>query len=690
MIGNSISSFNTQLPTQIDILRLYYNLSPKLPDSKKISTVVKQIEDRYRQNDIRIRGTETIRLKLKRLVSSCKKFVLMRMNCRHSNAEKMRQEKFHRDIHNLFEVGVSTAQMDTVQEVSSNDRNQSQQQAPQQVDVLLYAYDDNTQDDPDDPDESDSSDSDPDYSPSKDNSRQTPKRKISISSPVLRQVSQTKGSYRMCQNLLKLGCQIPGADPNDYQLSKSTLWKRITKTRLNRKNEMLAALRASDCKVIIQFDGKTCPRLNERHVGTDERLIVICHTMKGDVPLGLFIVKSHSSANCSQALLDAINNNNLRNRVVGLVSDTEKVNTGRFSGVCLEIERKLERPMLNLMCRHHVFEIILKSVFQTLFGRTTSPRISTFDVLKEKWNDIKQNNFAYAPIEFEELLQPIVNEFYTEASDTIRKHANNPVIRSDYAELNDLVLKFTGIATGNPFKVLGATNNARWMSRAIYSLKALLLRDHLDMDPSFIRLLERFNMFVALIYTKFWNRCSNSADAPFNDLQLLKELDLYKEIDAEISQAALDALKRHLWYLSDELILLALFSEKVSNDEKNLMALPIIPAVQQRTENSIKHNDEIENIQNTELHHFVSRRSFFLLDTLGINTDFLLHEADTWNEYQSYKQAKLIVQDLVTVVNDSSERALQVGANLIVNQKVRTEERLQNFIASTFSQSQTF
>lgn len=285
------------------------------------------------------------------------------------------------------------------------------------------------------------------------------------------------------------------------------------------------------------------------------------------------------------------------------------------------------------------------------------------------------------------MLQPNVNEIFVEASNIISNHANNLNVRNDYEELNDLVLKFFGIATEKPFRVPGATNNARWMSRAIYALKTFLFREHLELDPSFEALLERFCMFLALIYTKFWNQCSIAVDAPSNDLKLLKELDAYGQIDVEISQSALNAFKRHLWYLGDELITLALFSENVSNDEKDDMVLLMVPVVHERTDNSIKHNGEIENIQNSALHHFVSTRSFFLMDILGINTDFLSDKASTWNEFQSYREAKQIVRDLIVVVNDSAERALQLGANLIVNQKVRTEERLQNFIVSSFSQN---
>lgn len=357
MIGNSISSFGTQLPTQIEVLQLCYNLSPKLPEANKISTVVRLIEEKYRENDLRIKGTETIRLKLRRLVASCKKFVSKRTNCRHSIAERMRQGTFHKNIHNLFEITSNLVQLNI---------NQSEIQNP------------DDSDDPDDPDDSDS-----DYIPSEDDFERSPKGKLPISDAILSRVSQTKASYRMCESLLQLGCEIPGASPNNYQLSKSTLWEKITKLRSNKKRDMLASLEASDCKVVIQFDGKTYPKLNERHIGFNERLIVLCHTTNGDIPLGLFILNSHSGFDCATPVINAIKDNNLKHRLIGFGCDTENVNVGRWTGACVQIERQLEMEVLHLMCRHHCFELILKSVFHKMFGETTGPRVTTFDILNK-------------------------------------------------------------------------------------------------------------------------------------------------------------------------------------------------------------------------------------------------------------------------------------------------------------------
>lgn len=248
--------------------------------------------------------------------------------------------------------------------------------------------------------------------------------------------------------------------------------------------------------------------------------------------------------------------------------------------------------------------------------------------------------------------------------------------------MNDLVLKFLGEQTGKPFKVPGATNNARWMARGIYALKTYLFRQHLQLEPNFLNSLERFCMFVALIYAKHWNRSPIAVDAPFNDLKLMKELHAYGRIDAEIARVALGVHKRHLWYLSDELVVLSLFSDKVSTDDKSTMAILMLRVTTHRTENSIKHTTEIDDIQNAELHNFLSARSFFFFEHLGLSTEFLDVDPNDWNDIESFRQAEKTVLDLITVVNDSAERAVQLGANIISNQRVRSESRLQDLIVS--------
>jgi hypothetical protein len=70
-------------------------------------------------------------------------------------------------------------------------------------------------------------------------------------------------------------------------------------------------------------------------------------------------------------------------------------------------------------------------------------------------------------------------------------------------------------------------------------------------------------LFYSLIYVKYWLLAPIAADAAKNDLELYKKILKFKCINPIISRVALEKLKNHLWYVGPELMVFALFSEKV-------------------------------------------------------------------------------------------------------------------------------
>jgi len=79
-----------------------------------------------------------------------------------------------------------------------------------------------------------------------------------------------------------------------------------------------------------------------------------------------------------------------------------------------------------------------------------------------------------------------------------------------------------------------------------------------------------FGMFVSLLYMKPWISCTHACNAPVNDLNFIQALHSYKMTSDTVSNVALAAIGRHLWYLSEELAPLGLFSKLVSADIKHL------------------------------------------------------------------------------------------------------------------------
>ena len=76
-------------------------------------------------------------------------------------------------------------------------------------------------------------------------------------------------------------------------------------------------------------------------------------------------------------------------------------------------------------------------------------------------------------------------------------------------------------------------------------------------------------MFAALLYVRYVFTAPLSA--PLNNLNFLKNIEEYRQMNVNIATAAAKAMKRYLWYLSEELISLAFFRDDVELNVKRKM-----------------------------------------------------------------------------------------------------------------------
>ena len=146
-------------------------------------------------------------------------------------------------------------------------------------------------------------------------------------------------------------------------------------------------------------------------------------------------------------------------------------------------------------------------------------------------------------------------------------------LRDDYRELVELVISFLGgaLSGGMRFRAPGAMHHARWTSKVLYSFKIWMFRGQFRLTKKEERGLLRMCIFFVRVYAKAWIEASFSAQAPRLDLELTKALGTYDKIDPEIGDVALSKLSSHLWYVSEELVVLAFFDSDVSCDTKNAM-----------------------------------------------------------------------------------------------------------------------
>lgn len=99
---------------------------------------------------------------------------------------------------------------------------------------------------------------------------------------------------------------------------------------------------------------------------------------------------------CAEKLLKMYDDWKGFNKYVAYSFDTTSSNTGPNSGACVLLEEILGRKLIYLGCRHHMYEIVLKNVFEKKFGATSAPETPIFNRFADKWPEIKQDQFNSA------------------------------------------------------------------------------------------------------------------------------------------------------------------------------------------------------------------------------------------------------------------------------------------------------
>ena len=210
--------------------------------------------------------------------------------------------------------------------------------------------------------------------------------------------------------------------------------------------------------------------------------------------LGPTSLERNTGSDQAEAIKHILNAWNVEEQSVAMCFDTTASNPGKFTGASILLEALLDHPLLWTACRHHVHEVILAHVFKRLFGNSSSPQRTIFELLKRKWPsldfaaDTTHNNTSFFQMDSEDM---------SSAEKTLHKikYDNASCVpRDDYAEFLDLVIFYLKKDSLGTFRLRrpGAQHRARWISSATYTLKMLLLQTQLDIDPEILKPLELF------------------------------------------------------------------------------------------------------------------------------------------------------------------------------------------------------
>lgn len=355
----------------------------------------------------------------------------------------------------------------------------------------------------------------------------------------------------------------------------------------------------------------------------------------------------------ASAVLSCLNDWGICDRVQGLCFDTTASNTGNRAGACVLLEQKLDRDLLFLACRHHVFELVIGSAFEKTFGASSGPSVLLFQRFQKQWEYIDKKNFQAANTD--EFVANAVSSKKAQLLTFAKSHLMSVQPRDDYREFLELAIIFLGESPdrGVHFMAPGAMHHARWMAKVIYVIKLWLFRAQFKLTNKELQDTRDLALFAVLVHLKAWNTAQVAVAAPWNDLQLLSELFNYPH-HKEIATATSKKMTNHTWYLSEELVGLAFFDPSVPYSTKKEMVLRL----QEEGSDYILKRPKVDVTSLGGLESFVTSNTRGLFMKLKIETDFIEDlDPESWDVCPSFKSAQAKLKNLA-VVNDHAERGV--------------------------------
>ena len=123
----------------------------------------------------------------------------------------------------------------------------------------------------------------------------------------------------------------------------------------------------------------------------------------------------------------------LAEKVVGMPLVTTTTNTGRKNGACILVEAKLEKYLLYFACRHRILELVIAAVFLT-----QRPNIFLFKRFQCQWESVDKTKFQTG--DENERCRDCKSEILKRAKLTLEQKD----LRDDYCEILEMSIIFLG------------------------------------------------------------------------------------------------------------------------------------------------------------------------------------------------------------------------------------------------------
>ena len=152
----------------------------------------------------------------------------------------------------------------------------------------------------------------------------------------------------------------------------------------------------------LHWDGKQIATLTNTNK-KEERLPILVGYSSGVKLLG--VAKYHTGTDektgdiISSKAYELLDSWDCLTNIVSLCFDTTASNTGHISAACVALQTKLKKALLWCACRHHVGEVILTNIFDSLkIEASKSPKVSIFQRFKANWDTLENGTDLFSTI----------------------------------------------------------------------------------------------------------------------------------------------------------------------------------------------------------------------------------------------------------------------------------------------------
>ena len=498
---------------------------------------------------------------------------------------------------------------------------------------------------------------------------QKKKRKIDIMGQIALTADRVNASYQARAMIAAAAVNALGGNIDETNISKTSGWRKAKEVRSERAAQIKKDFKCPE-KVSVHWDGKgVITKGNQK----SNRICVYISGVEENRPMKLLAVpETPNGTGLAEAniVTEQLTMWNISKEVVGMVFDTTSSNTGAELGACKFVEDWCKSPILWLACRHHCAELHMMRMVHTVTGNTKDPGVAMFRRLKRDWSGLKidlDNLVTFDTNNLEKELQEVAKLVLAWA--TVQQERRTWP-RDDYREMLELlIVTLGGTVIGFSFKMPGADHHARWMSKVIYNLKIRLLSNIFEISPEEKDQVDKITEFTVLFYIKYWLETPLPASSARLDLEFMAHMLQYRLTRPRIAFAVLQSCYRHMWYLTPQMIPIALADKKLEDTFKEQIAkalhsLPRITISSGKPVFPLLESGAQQTRMN--LASLVTSDSWLVFQLLGLHGphDWLQTPASLWHLFEEFRTLQKFSTNL-SVCNDIAERGIHLMSDFI-------------------------